>query len=379
MKTTIRLFTIPLLAICGGLVVQGQVAPSTSPPPVPAPPQALPAPKPPEPVLWDKLEGPRTQQQLRSVQPAPPNAEAGVSGRYGAAGGGYGLYGGYAGAPPGSGATFSDRLQHIIKRASGPAPQPSRLIIRSSAMDPKEQATLGEDLAVMAHILNKAIDESSGNRPPTAMGIDLFGGAGPAGSRMLYLEDYGAVFTLNVGIPLVPAKPGPEKKKEDVPADNAWEEAKRELYGQGGPPAAAGTPVEGFSSDRVEKLTDALVDALRNARNIRGLKSDDSITLCVLGAPAAPETPGRRDVLGGPPSVPPLAAGYVGPQKGTVMTVRVKKSDTDAFANGSLKADEFRKQIRIERYEDGISGAAVMSGGVGAMSGGIGYSTGGGF
>ncbi len=388
MKTMIRLFTIPLLAICGSLVLQGQDAPSTPPPPVAAPPQALPAPRPPETILWDKLEAsPRTQQPVRATPASPPNTVGGggggragtASGGYGGYGGGYGGYGGgYGGygtanTPPSAGG-FSDRLQRIINRGSGPVPGPSRLIIRSSAMDPKDQTALSEDLAVMAHILNKAADESIGNRPPTAMGIDVFGAPGSPGSRMLYLEDYGAVFTINVGIPLVAAKSGPEKKKEEAPSDTAWEEAKRELYGQGPGPMTVGTPVEQFSAEKVERLTDALVEAMRNAKNIRGLKPDDSITVCILGAPAAPESHGRQGAPGVPPSGGTVAVVYPDgrPPKGTIMTIRVKKSDADAFAKGSLKSDEFRKQVRVERYEDGATGGA-------AMGGGIGYGTGGGF
>ncbi len=284
--------------------------------------------------------------------------------RYGAPTGGYG--GGYG--TTGSGA-FSERLQRIITRASGPVPGPSQLIIRSSAMDPKEQTALGEDLAVMSHILNKALDESSGNRPPTAMGIDVFGAQGHSGARTLYLEDYGVVFTLNVGIPLLAATPGPEKKKEDAPADTAWEEAKRELYGQGTRPTV-GAPIEEFSAEKVEKLTDALVEALRNAKNIRGLKPDDSITLCVLGTAAVPENHGGGIAAGSPPP-PASVAVYpdAGPQKGTVMTLRVKKSDADAFAKGTLKPDEFRKQVRVEKYEGGLAEGGGVGGGW--MGGGV--------
>src|SRR5437879_3387322 len=52
---------------------------------------------------------------------------------------------------------------------------PSPLMIRSCAADPKEQGGLEEDLAVMSHILDKALDEKVGNQPRgrKAMGIDV--------------------------------------------------------------------------------------------------------------------------------------------------------------------------------------------------------------
>ncbi len=243
-------------------------------------------------------------------------------------------------------------------------------------MDPKEQAHLEEDLAVMAHLLDKAVAESVGGQPEMAMGINLISGQPSRGSRAVYLEDYGALFTLHVGIPLVESKAAPGEKKEQSTADSSWEEAKRELYGPGPGGVIRGAPLEEFSPEKLNKLTDALVDALRNARNIRSLKTGDAVTVCVLGTAARPEP------IAPDPAVGMLGGGTSGsyqggtPPRGTVMTIRIKKADADAVGQESLKPEDFRKQAHIERYEGGPAGGppGMFGGGrYGTMGGYGGY------
>src|SRR5437899_24882 len=54
---------------------------------------------------------------------------------------------------------FSQRLQGVVARAPGSGGRP--LVIRCSEMDPKDQANLEEDLAVMSHLFNRALEELS--------------------------------------------------------------------------------------------------------------------------------------------------------------------------------------------------------------------------
>src|SRR5438477_7624801 len=96
------------------------------------------------------------------------------------------------------------------------------LVVRFSNMDAKTQAGLEEDLAVMAHIFNKAMDDLPDGppRPVTAMGIDVFFAPGSSPIRSLYLEGYGALFLLNVNFPLV--APVSKSEEEKLPADSTW-------------------------------------------------------------------------------------------------------------------------------------------------------------
>lgn len=158
------------------------------------------------------------------------------------------------------------------------------VVIRSSDMDPKEEGNLEQDLAVMAHLFDKVLEGLPGeSRPYTAMGIDVFSTPGSSPMRSFYLEGYGAVFMLNVGFPLLPPPPKAGAKEAEPEADSAWEEAKQELYG---PRPAAGLlagPTEEFSEEKVKALKGKLLEALKSASNIRQMKAEDFVTLCVYG------------------------------------------------------------------------------------------------
>src|SRR6516162_5173523 len=113
------------------------------------------------------------------------------------------------------------------------------------------------------------------------MGIDVFAFNGSGPMRNLYLDGYGALFMVNVGFPLVP--PAAKTSEEKPSGDSAWEEAKQELYGPGPGMRPGLPPGEEFSAEKVGKLKASLLEALKNASNIRGIRPDESVTVCVLG------------------------------------------------------------------------------------------------
>jgi hypothetical protein len=87
-------------------------------------------------------------------------------------------------------------------------------------------------------------------------------------------------------------------------------------------------------------LKDALLEAFKSAANIRNLKPDDTVSVCVVGVP-------------GPAIYKAISIGStwgkpvnVSTGRG-VLAIRVKKSDVDAFAKGKLDLDQFRKRAGI--------------------------------
>ena len=159
------------------------------------------------------------------------------------------------------------------------------LVIRFSDTDAKTLSASEEDLNIMARILDKAIFPGA-DAPPQAMGVTLINLANSSGVKSFQIEGFGPVFLLNVDFPLMgpPAKTDETENKE--PSNSTWDEAKRELYGQpGGGNGGFGQRVrpEPFDAARVEKLKDALLDALKNASNMRNVKSDEYVTLVVTG------------------------------------------------------------------------------------------------
>jgi hypothetical protein len=228
-------------------------------------------------------------------------------------------------------------------------PAPRALIIRTSETDPKNDAALEEDLAVMSHLLNKALEDlpgGPGNRN-NVMGIDVFFSPGGAPLRDLYLESYGAVFFLSVNFPLVPPA---EKHPEEKPTgDTAWEEARQELYGQRFP--AGGETPEEYSQEKVDRLKDGLFDVLKNASNIRGLKPDEFVTVWVCGGTSG----GRFRVLKTSPAGRGGANVVTADQpassaRRTILTMRARKTEIDDYAKGKLSPEEFHKRARLTAY-----------------------------
>lgn len=342
-------------AVCSliALASRGQDTPAPEAPKPAQVPDTLPASQPPAATPG--------QPGVVPVPPqAPRSADDAFRARYGirpAAGGGI------AAAVPPAPMSFSDRLRNIINRAQGGGAETGPLLIRTSSMDPKEQANLEQDLAIMAHILDKAAEETPApTAPARAMGIDVFH-TGAAAQRPLYLEGYGTLFTLSVGFPLVPPPASGTPEKEQAAGPSTWEEARQELYGgtSGTVDPTTGLPAPAtpyFSRERVEHLQEALLDALKNASNIRGLKPDDSVTVCVLGGKlAGPNRP--IDPATGLPVI-----------RTSVMTLRVKKAEVDALAKGKVSAEEFRKRAHVETYlaakageEQQVFGAVAGAGG----------------
>jgi hypothetical protein len=277
---------------------------------------------------------------------------------------------------------YFDRAQNqnVARRNSGPATR--ALVIRSSESDPKELGNLEEDLAIMAHVFSKSLKENLGSAyDRKAMGIDLFFTPASSSVRSLYLEGYGALFVYTVNFPLLaPAGEG-ETAKDKAPADSTWDEAKHELYGAKTDGRNPTGPAEEFSSDKVTKLQNTLLESMKNAVNIRNLKPDDAITVCVFGGPSGgryvkTKAKGKEVDETEVQEENRFAGGKA--LRGTVLTIRVKKSDTDAFATGKLTLEQFREKARIVAYTgSGINETSAFSFATGVFGGGGGVGFGG--
>jgi hypothetical protein len=296
-------------------------------------------------------------------------------------------------APPaalGDMPVLQKRLHQIVHRGGGGSGR--NLVIRSSDTDAKAQANLEEDMAVMSRILDKTLDEKLGGNQSsrTAMGIDVLIAPGANPIRSLFLDGYGTVFILNVRLPLLPPPIKSAEKTEKPHEDTAWDEAKRELYGQrdeGGEFGKAiqaytdaygrfgwgSRPTQAYDENKVTELKDALLEALKNATNIRHLPSDQFVTVCLFGP--APASSAKLKVGQGikkaddDPNVTLVPdertqstiivdKGMAEPDgpRGTIMTIRVKKADVDAFAKGKLNLDDFRKKASITTYTGDTGG-----------------------
>lgn len=285
------------------------------------------------------------QEQNNDAQSTQPEG-AGGGGQYPSLSSGHNPYGGRSPLVFGSSQGYTYRVNGF-SRLAGSAQKP--LIIRSADMSPKDEANLQEDLAVMAHLLDKALDDLPGGqaRARSAMGIDVFVNPASGASGTMYLQGYGALFLLNVGFPLLaPASNAPEEKPS---GDSAWEEARQELYGQSLEPQTLAPQGEEFSEEKVNRLKETLLKTLKNASNIRGLQGD--LTVCVLGGPDSSLVSMTTLNPNGPHHIWELSGnGQSAPAHGTVLTIKVTKADVDAFAKGELKFSDFRERARFAAY-----------------------------
>jgi hypothetical protein len=266
---------------------------------------------------------------------------------------------------------FGDADKMVRKIFAGPGEGGDRpLIISSSTPDEKSLANLDEDLNIMARVLDKSISRGSDGEDRKAMGIHLWAtGAGNRASRNLYIEGHGAIFILNVPMPLLPppSKPQVEEKKEA--ASSTWEEARNELYGhddeRGGMKHRQSDkrPSVPYDAARVDDLKKDLAEALKNATHIRGLKDSETVTIVIQGAGSGVIQRARAVPPKGEVESDIFAFAYAPGLGGgrSVMTLRAKKNDIDAFAKGKTELDDFRKKVSIATYQAPSGGGGEPS------------------
>ncbi len=266
-----------------------------------------------------------------------------------------------------------EHLERLIskRRASGQS-----LVVRSEEHEGKDIAATQEDLSIMSRILEKAIQPGEEDGEKRVLGVVMSGD----GVRNLQIEGYGAMFLLRVNFPLAGAPANPEKKSEGE-ANSTWEEARREIYGSATPLTLDGGRGSEFDPKRVERLKEAVVAALKNASNIRGLKENDSVTVVVTSGggraqtfelmfSGGPDGEPRRIVRGSGGgggsggfssgvfsgggisgmTVTTSSGGEGQPRMPSTLTIRARKSDIDAFAKGKMELEEFRKRVTIALY-----------------------------
>lgn len=312
-----------------------------------------------------------------------------------AAGGGGGGYA-TAGAMGGSEDAFRYEVSRNINFLRNP---PGRtLVLRGAGLDEAKAGELEEDLNVMSRLLDKSMDRTAGGgMQDKVLGITVSGLPGSNLPQNLYLDGYGAVFIMNARFPVVP--PANEDKDEKQPrseSSSSWDDARRELYGA--PRGMPGmepferTPVR-YDADKVETLKKEIMDSLKNASNIRHLKSDDFITVTIQSGDAmfvrgfefrAPAPRASAGMKGPGPSevqreqssargraevdAARVEAERVrievkraedqkirtvigdGRARNSALTIRIKKSDVDSFAKGKLDLDSFRKKASVTIY-----------------------------
>jgi hypothetical protein len=245
------------------------------------------------------------------------------------------------------------------------------LVIPAAQMKLEDLATITEDMTVMSRIFDKKLSQArltTGGAWPIGSDLMLFGRSRSSGAiEAIYLEGYGALFLIKVNVLLSPPpETQQEKETEEEDTDPLWTETIQEMYA----PQDVNTrrrrgerPEEKYDAEKVEDLKETLIKTLKHAANIRALKPDESVILTVIGKAGQSATffaderlymeDHSRHIL--TTTAPGTQTGFsnrarTGFSSPAVLTIRAKKADIDAFANGTLSFDQFSQKTLLLSY-----------------------------
>jgi hypothetical protein len=187
-------------------------------------------------------------------------------------------------------------------------------------------------------------------------------------TEAIYLGGYGAIFLMEVSFPFLPTPTVQEEQNKESKknVDPIWEQAKRQLYTQRDTEnplkTALKSAIEGttsgsyFSADplveekddgeKVEELKGKLIKALKHAANIEGISSDDWVVLVARGWRTTHEIK-QAALKGKAVSEQPCTS---------VLVIRAKKTDIDAFSKGELNYYQFLERVHRFPFPSYIPG-----------------------
>ena len=265
------------------------------------------------------------------------------------------------------------RRSAVYNSAIGPISSRGVLVVPANEIKAQDIAEITEDMQVMSLILDERFKETRRVQGVFTDFGDFFGRDNRQ-TEAIYLQGYGVLFSMEVNFAFsTPPKPqGQETKQPAENVDSTWQRARQQVFSPGDPrgPGGSGSSEE-YNSQMVEELKRDLITTLKHAANIRGVQPDEWIILTVIGG-------GRqsRGVYGGggymmggmggssASSGGGMMGGGMGGMMGggmggfdemsvspaTVLTIRTKKSDIDAFAGGQQDFEQFRRKVQTFTY-----------------------------
>jgi hypothetical protein len=286
-----------------------------------------------------------------------------------------------------------------VARTSGFQPADSRkvLVVPAEEVKAENLAEIIEDMQIMSHILDERFKETRRVRGVFTDFGDFFGRDNRQ-TEAIYLQGFGMLFSMEVNFAF---SPQPEQQKQqakqiDENVDSTWQKAKQQVFSPGESRGAISSDsTDEYDSQMVEELKRDLITTLKHAANIRGVQPDEWIILTVIGG--GRESGGRfggggymmggmggmygGSTYGGTSSggmggfggygggmaggMGGFSSGYsssggggfssngfgeTGVSSATVLTIRAKKSDIDAYAKDEKIFEQFRRKVQIFTY-----------------------------
>jgi len=233
-------------------------------------------------------------------------------------------------------------------------------------------------MSVMSHILLRGLERSTLSLLNLRSGFADFGEFFRQDQDMeaIFVEDYGALFLITVDFPLsASVENGSRTAPPNSQVDTTWEEVRQEITSPGTqrrPDSLSRGPA--YDAERIEQVKTELVKNLKYASNIRHLPPESWITVRLSNGSGSSGFAGQMMTgstfagggggfgVGGMASA---GAGFSGSMAGfgygdaqgapnplgaTTLCVRVRKSDAQAFAEGTLDIKTFQEKVQVMTY-----------------------------
>lgn len=252
----------------------------------------------------------------------------------------------------------------------------SVFIVPNREIKAEELLTINEDMNVMSKIFGNELGQArmASARTNWVFAGDNwssgFFGRGSGTPQGMYLQGYGALFWIRVDFPLSAGPQEPEQEEQETEeegVDQVWQQTRQQIYAPqetGRRRRGAERQEEKYDPQKVENLKTSLIKALKHAANIRALKTDESVVLSITGKTISErivsiqELPGTDQTIvikesGGRKTTKVYTGGLpedIRVSSPTVLVIRAKKSDIDAFATGDLDFAKFSQRVVILSY-----------------------------
>jgi hypothetical protein len=268
------------------------------------------------------------------------------------------------------------------------------LVVPAEEVKTEDLAEIIEDMQIMSHILDERFKETRRVQGVFTDFGDFFGRDNRQ-TEAIYLQGYGVLFSMEVNFAFSPPpKPQVQVTEQDAERiDSTWQQARQQVFSPGDARMARGSDsTEEYDSRMVEELKRDLITTLKHAANIRGVQPDEWIILTVIGGGRQSGggfggggfmMGGMGGMYGGTSSGGTsgfsgrfgASGGYGGGMAGgmgggmmggmgagmggfgvtgvsaaTVLTIRAKKSDIDAYAKDEQLLEQFRRKVQIFTY-----------------------------
>src|SRR4051812_20350974 len=274
---------------------------------------------------------------------------------------------------PGQKPTASSRYSSFsgLGTSSSAYTQIPSLVLKFTGEDEASNSQMEEDLAIMTKLVETDLKKGVGEGGvEDRLGVPMLF-TGTRSVRAMYMEGFGVLFMIKVNFPVFAPDRLEARETPRQPELSDWEQAKRQLYGQPAKDPNVTTSRSRYNQAQVDTLKKLLLLTMKNATNIHNLQPEEWLSFSVFGHPVSvgksnkfgaerPRKIVKRTVnedgdvtvqeADQPANNPPAASQQQPSQNGTVMTLRARRGDIEAFAHGKTSLDEFSKLVQTQSY-----------------------------